>query len=155
MTDNPTRYLELLEHQVDDNGVARLDAPIGHDYAGNHEPITEIGVSVPIAENQSHTGVIIAADNPEHVPAEHKGRPVVKTAHAIPDTRIVVSSNPLVTDTLLNTNLFREIDKPSKAHIDKHKDRTAAHKQALAARDKQVTVGNEPAPDANDHPVEG
>jgi hypothetical protein len=141
-TDNPLRYFELLEEH-------------GVDYAGNLEPIADIGLAIPTqvlvpAEVGSQRAVSAASHVVRIEPAQSLGKNVL--ARAMTDTRIVETAHPLVASTLLSTQLFREIEKPSKTVLDKHIARTRQHHEAMSKRGQQVDAGHEQAPDANDNP---
>src|SRR5581483_6018548 len=134
--DSKLRYFELLDN-------------IGVDNAGNLEPLVHAGhqVGVPVLTplgmtEEVHTVIL--------EPADHLGREA--NARVIPDTRIVEVRDPIAAAAIAGSGAYREIDKPTKAHIEKAQKETAAHKDYLAKRDQQIELGNEPAPDADDHP---
>lgn len=134
-----SRFFELAEHH-------------GLDHTDNPAPLAEIGLSVPIpvmtpeGPMLSGSGTVVIQPGP--------ALSTTCMARIVPDTRIVETNSDLVMAALIGHGYGHEIGSPTKAHLAKHHGWTRAHQEALKARDAQVVAGNEPAPDAADHPTD-
>jgi hypothetical protein len=109
------RYLELRDH-------------VGVDGDGNHEPLAEIGLALPLPTMRD--GEVV------QIPVPTKIRPAASLgalpARIVPDTRIVEIADRLIAAQLLSTGKYEEIPAPTSAQLRKAHEKTAAHRQARA-----------------------
>ena len=139
MPDNTeSRFFELADHH-------------GRDYAGNPEPIQEVGVSIA-TPTMTKSGTLTEVSH-ALVIVQAAALTEKLVARVIPNTRIIETSSHQVASALLSCGQYQEIDPPTKAHIAKHEKATAAHIDAMTKRDEQIDAGDQPAPDATDMPA--
>jgi hypothetical protein len=135
MPDTKSRFFELRE-------------TYGRDEAGNLEPLSSaaFAISLPV---MTGSGKITEHTNVTHVEAADELTDEL-AGRFIPGTRIVETTNPLLAGAILGTGIYDEIDPPSKAAVARAVNETKAHITMRNERDRQVALGNEPAPDATD-----
>lgn len=138
MPETPSRFFELAaEH--------------GRDHADNLQPLTQVGVSMPVVR-MIHTakGERIPSVVSHSLAIDPADRLEDALARIIPDTRIIETASPQVASALLACGQYQEIDQPSKKQLAAAEKETKAHKAALQERDKAVAAGELPAPDSDD-----
>lgn len=125
----------------------------GVDHAGNLEPLCEFAVHIAVPQ-LSPTGVVLptGSDTTLIPVAEELGDET--PIRIIPDTRIVETRDLRLASALVALG-FVQIGQPTAKYLKDARDETAAHVDAMAKRDRQVAIGNEPAPDATDPGVAG
>lgn len=126
-----------------------LLADHGIDYADNLEPLTEIGVSVPVPALNVDSGELEVRSQGMTIRPE-KALSDEVVARIIPDTRFVETTSAVIASALLACGQYEQIDPPTKKDIGDAEKETRAHVEAMELRDKQVDAGDIPAPDATD-----
>lgn len=108
-----TRYFELRDH-------------VGVTADGNPEPIAEIGVAlaVPIMR-----GGEVVGEQQRHVIAQAPSLKEGMLARVLPGTRLIEASDPRVCDVLLQSELVKEVDPPSKKAEQHQRGEARAAKQ--------------------------
>lgn len=135
MSESSSRFFELADIY-------------GRDEHGNLEPLADasFAIAMPFAAGNGAISVrtdVTRVGAADALTDDLPGR-------FIPGTRIIETSNPLLAAGILGTGVYREIDAPSKAAIARAVGETKAHVEARKQRDRQVALGNEPAPDSTD-----
>jgi hypothetical protein len=125
-----------------------LKADHGIDYAGNLEPIQEVGVSVAVP--QIVAGSVIDSGSERLIIRAHPELTDNMPIRVIPGTRIVETSNEALASVILAAGTFDQIEKPTQKAISEAKSETAAHVDAMDKRAEAVRLGSEHPADVND-----
>lgn len=99
-----------------------LNDDVGLDADGNPEPIHEIGIAVNIPTIKDGELVDIAQRT---------------TVTAIPGTRIVKTSDPMIVGALLGSGQYHETEPPSKTDLSKARKDTQDAKEAAGTREEE------------------
>lgn len=131
----------------------QLRSFVGVDADGNLEPIASMGLSLPMPSFNKEGELVLTTERIEIAVTEDELSDKL-FVRAIPGTRYVETSNSHIAAGVLASQLFDQVDQPTKKQITAAEKETQAH---IAAREKaaeEVAKGNEPAPDATDHPTD-
>lgn len=131
-----------------------LASTYGIDHAGNLEPLCPFVLNIAVP--QMGPGGMVLPSAADKTPVALAAKLDDSTPiRVIPDTRIIETSDLRLAAAVLALGVFDQIDKPSKAHIDKARKETAAHHDAMSNRGKQIAAADIEPPGINDPKPEG